>query len=261
MNTTNLAIAAFVTLALAACKKDEDPAPPTTPPAATTGTVRLSMDIMNGTVPFDINATYNDGAGNAIRFTTLKFYMSGTHVTNDAGATTGSFPNTYILVDAAQSGMNTFTLGNMDAGHVHELHFTLGLDEATNRADPTVAAHPLNIPGMHWSWNPNAGYKFMNMEGFVDLNGNGTYEAGTDSTFQYHCAQNVAQAAAAPVLRESDIHVHSDLVVGQTLTVEAKLDVVALLAGVDLLATPVAMGNGAGNQLLMNNLVTAITAH
>ena len=261
MNTKNLAIAAFVTLALAACKKDEEPTPIPTPPAATTGTVRLSMEIMNGMIPFDINTAYTDGAGNAIRFTTLKFYMSGTYVTNDTGATTGSFPSTFILVDAAQSGMNTFTLGTLAAGHVHELHFTLGLDDATNRADPTVAAYPLNIPGMHWSWNPTAGYKFMNMEGFVDVNGNGTFEAGTDVSFTYHCAQNEAQAAAAPVLRQSDIHVDSDLGVGQTLTMEAKLDVVALLAGIDLLATPVAMGNGAGNQLLMDNLVTAITAH
>lgn len=259
MNTKNLAIAAFITLALAACKKDEDPAP--TPPAVTTGTLRLSMDIMKGSVPFDINEAHTDGAGNAIRFTTLKFYMSGTYASNDAGVTIGSFPSAFVLVDAAQAGMNTFTLGSMAGGHIHELHFTLGLDEATNRADPTQAGYPLNIPGMHWSWNPDAGYKFLNMEGFVDVNGNGTFEDGTDVSFMYHCAQNVSQAATAPVLRESDIHVHSDLVVGQTLTLEAKLDVIALLAGVDLLATPVAMGNGAGNQLLMDNLVTAISAH
>jgi hypothetical protein len=93
------------------------------------------------------------------------------------------------------------------------------------------------------------------------VNDNGTFEDGTDVSFQYHCAQNIAQAAAAPVLRETHLHAHTDLVAGATVTIEAHVDVSALLTGVDLLATPVAMGNGAGNQLLMDNLVTAISAH
>lgn len=261
MNTKHFTALALATLTLVACKKD-DPAPPASPaPTPTTGSVRLSMEFMNGMMPFDFNAAHTDGAGNTIRFTTLKFYVSGAHAKDDDGTTVGSFNSTYMLVDAAAPDMNTFTLGTMNAGHIHELHFTLGLDEATNRADPTLAVFPLNIPGMHWSWNPSAGYKFMNMEGYVDVNGNGTFDDGTDVPFQYHCAQNVTQAANAPVLRQADIEAHTDLAAGTTVTLEAHVDVTALLTGVDLLTTPVAMGNGAGNQLLMNNLVTAIGTH
>jgi len=261
MNTKFFTVLAVATLTLVACKK-EDPAPPAPPaPTPTTGTVRLSMEFVKGMTPFDFNAAHTDGAGNTIRFTTLKFYVSGAHAKDDDGTTVGSFNSTYMLVDAAASSMNTFTLGSMDAGHIHELHFTLGLDEATNRADPTLAEYPLNIPGMHWSWNPNAGYKFLNMEGYVDVNDNGVFDDGVDVAFQYHCAQNVSQAANAPVLREADLHVHTDITAGSTVTIEAHVDVTALLAGVDLLTTPVAMGNGAGNQLLMNNLVTAIDSH
>lgn len=260
MNTKHFTVLALATLTLVACKK-EDPMAPTPPaPTPTTGAVVLSMEFMKGMMPFDFNAAHTDGAGNTIRFTTLRFYISGAHAKDDDGSTVGSFNSTYMLVDAAAPSMNTFTLGSMNAGHIHELHFTLGLDDATNRADPTLAEYPLNIPGMHWSWNPTAGYKFMNMEGYVDTNDNGVFDDGVDVSFRYHCAQNEAQAANAPVLRESDLHAHTDLVAGSTVTLQAHIDVTVLLNGVDLLTTPVSMGNGAGNQLLMDNLVTAIDA-
>ena len=219
------------------------------------------MEFMNGMMPFDFNAAHTDGAGNNIRFTTLKFYVSGAQAMDAAGATAGSFNSTYMLVDAAAPLLNNFTLGSMTAGHVHELHFLLGLDEATNRIDPTLADYPLNIPGMHWSWNPSAGYKFMNMEGYVDVNNNGVFDDGADVVFEYHCAQNVSQAATAPVLRESQLMVHQDLAVGAELTVMSHVNMATLLTGMDLLATPVAMGNGAGNQLLMDNLAASISSH
>jgi hypothetical protein len=258
MTTRSLTVLVLAIIGLAACKKEE---PVTPTPTPTTGTVRLSVEFTKGTQPFDFNSAHTDGAGNTIRFTTLKFYISGAVAKDDGAVTVGSFPSTYMLVDAAQSSMNTITLGTMAPGHIHELHFTLGLDSATNRADPTVAQYPLNIPGMHWSWNPSAGYKFMNMEGYVDTNGNGTFEDGVDVVFQYHCAQNVSQAASNPVLREGHVHHHGNLAAGATVTIEAMLDVEVLLAGIDLSATPVAMGNGAGNQLLMDNLATSIDGH
>lgn len=225
------------------------------------GSISLSLEFMNGMVPFDFNAAHTDGAGNTIHFTSLKFYMSGAHVMDATGATTGSFNSTYLLVDAETPGFNNFRLGSMTAGHVHELHFLLGLDEATNRMDPTMADHPLNIPGMHWSWNPTAGYKFMNMEGYVDVNDNGVYDAGTDVEFLYHCAQNEAQAVTAPVLRSGHLMVHEDLAVGEDLTVASHVNMAILLTGIDLLANPTAMGNGAGNQLLMDNLAASISSH
>ena len=263
MNAKHLAIFALASLALVACKKEDpvtpDPAGPSAP--ATTGTLRLSVEFMNGMAPFDLDAAHTDGAGNNIRFTSLKFYVSGAKAMDAAGALAGSFNSTYMLVDAATPLLNNFTLGSMTAGHVHELHFLLGLDEATNRIDPLLADYPLNIPGMHWSWNPSAGYKFMSMEGYLDVNNNGVLDDGTDVLFEYHCAQNVSQAATAPVLRESQLMVHQDLAVGATVTVVSHVNMATMLTGVDLLATPVAMGNGAGNQLLMDNLAASISSH
>lgn len=263
MNFNHLAIFALASLTLVACTKDDPatpaPAAPSTP--ATTGTLSLSVHFMDGMDPFDFNAAHTDGAGNNIRFNSLKFYVSGAQALDAAGATAGSFNSTYMLVDAATPSMNTFALGSMEAGHVHELHFLLGLDEATNRADPTLADYPLNVPGMHWSWNPTAGYKFLSMEGYVDVNDNGIFDSGVDVEFEYHCAQNVDQAVNAPVLREAQLSVHQDLAAGEDLVVESHLNMQVLLTGVDLLSMPVAMGNGAGNQLVMDNLAAAITSH
>lgn len=246
-------------LTLAACKKDTPADPALGPGTPNSASVRLSMDFVNGVQPFDINSNITDGAGNPIRITTLKFYMSDLHFKDDQGTMVGGFGSSVLLVDGA--GENNFTLGTVSPGHLHEFHFTLGLEAGLNYADPTQADHPLNIPGMHWSWNTTAGYKFLNLEGFVDVNGNGVFDEGTDTDFQYHCAQNQTQAAQNPVIRASHLHLHTDAVAGGTIQMEARLDLAVLLNGVDLAATAVAMGNGAGNQLLMDNLVNAISAH
>jgi len=246
-------------LTLAACKKDKPADPAPAPPGSSSATVRLALEFVNGDQPFNMNGTINDGQGNPIRITTLKYYMSAIHLTDDDGAMVAEYPSNVLLVDAESD--NTFTLGSVNPGHIHQAHFTLGLANELNYADPTAAEHPLNIPGMHWSWNTNAGYKFLNLEGYVDVNENGVFDEGTDIAFTYHCAQNQTQAAENPVIRSAHIMAHSDVVAGATLTIEARLDMTTLLNGVDLAATPVAMGNGPGNQLLMDNLVNAIGAH
>lgn len=244
-------------LTLAACKKDEPTDPAPAPPGASAASVRFALDVVNGDQPFDMNSTINDGQGNPIRITTLKFYLSAFHLTDDGGGMVAEFPSNVLLVDA--EGDNTFTLGNVDPGHIHQVHFTLGLDAELNYADPTLADHPLNIPGMHWSWNTNAGYKFLNLEGYVDVNDSGAFDEGIDIAFTYHCAQNQTQAVENPVIRNAHLMAHADAVAGGTLTIGARLDMATLLNGVDLAATPVAMGNGPGNQLLMDNLMNAIS--
>jgi len=238
-------------LAITACKKDEE-TPPAPTPAPTTANMRMSFNFVKGTAPFDFNALHQDGMGRTIRFNTLKFYVSDVHLEDDDMNQVADFHDTYILVDASASS-NAFDLGTMAAGHVHMVNFALGLDAATNHADPINAPYPLNIPGMHWSWNPAAGYKFLNMEGIVDGNGDGDMDDSEDVPFTYHCATDA-------LLREKHVHIHADVAAGSTVTLAAKVDVQLLLSGLDLLTNSVAMGGGANNQAAMNNLVTAIDA-
>lgn len=208
------------------------------------------LNFMHGANAFDINAIYSDGMGHAIQFTTLRFYASDFHMEDDGGATVAEFHDKVVLFDGA-TPTASFELGTMNAGHIHEVHFNLGLESAVNHADPTTAAYPLNIPGMHWSWNPAAGYKFLNMEGHVDGNGDGDFDDSADLTFTYHCATDA-------LLSEDHFHFHQD-VGGGAVTVAGKLDVAVLLMGLDLLTNNVAMGGGPNNVQAMSNLVTAIT--
>jgi hypothetical protein len=250
MNPKYLAILAALPIAFTACKKDEDTPAPT--PVPTTAAMKLSFNFVSGIVPFNINNMYTDGAGNAIRFSTLKFYVSDVHLMDDDDNVVGEFHDSYLLVDGASSS-NVFDLGAMNAGHVHMINFSLGLDSPTNHADPLTAAYPLNIPGMHWSWDPSAGYKFLNMEGLVDGNGDGDVDDTEDVPFTYHCVTDA-------LLREDSFHQHEDVAGGATVTLAAKVDVNMLLMGMDLLSASVAMGGGPNNQAAMNNLVMAIDA-
>ena len=185
-----------------------------------------------------------------IRFDKVKFYASNIHLLDEAAAEVGHFHDAYLLVDAS-SASNIFTLGNMNPGHVHEAEFTLGLDSATNHADPTLAAAPLNIPEMHWSWNPTAGYKFLNMEGHVDTNGDGDFDDANDGVFTYHCATDA-------MARTAMLHIHADVSAGSTATLNAKVDMAVVLQSLNLVTNSVAMGGGPANAAAMNALVTAI---
>ncbi|MBL7945547.1 MAG: hypothetical protein JNN32_05740, partial [Flavobacteriales bacterium] len=80
MNSKNLAIIATMALAITACKKDEEaPSPSNSTPTPTTGTVNMGFNLFVGNDALDLNTLYQDGAGHAIRFTKVKFYVSNVH--------------------------------------------------------------------------------------------------------------------------------------------------------------------------------------
>ncbi|HQW86883.1 MAG TPA: hypothetical protein PLH93_06845 [Flavobacteriales bacterium] len=248
MNTQHLALVAALAVGFTACKKDDPEPTPTTP---TTGTVKLSFSFTKNGAPFTLSDVVQDGAGHAVKFDKLKFYVSDIHLTDDAMNTVGEFHGTVLLVDAA-AATNTFTLGSIAPNHIHEVHIALGLDSATNHADPTQAESPLDLEEMHWSWNPSAGYKFLNMEGYVDGNGDGDFDDPEDKAFLYHCATDA-------LLTEDHFHYHADLAAGGTANLAPTIEVTTLLMGLDLLANDIAMGGGPNNQTAMTNLAAAIT--
>ncbi len=151
MNTSKLTLLAIAALSLAACKRDKDEDDSHDhggggSPAA----VNVRFNFKHGVNDFDINGIYADGMGHAIQFTTLKFYASDFHLQDDAGGTVAEFHDKVVPFDGATHNAS-FDLGTMNGGHIHEVHFNLGLESSVNHADPTTAAYPLNIPGMHWS--------------------------------------------------------------------------------------------------------------
>lgn len=256
MSFKNLTLLALLAIVATSCKKDDE-APPSNPggggSTTTQGTVRLEFTFVHGEDAFALGQTYQDGAGNNVRFSKLKFYVSDIHLSDDSGTEVAEFHDTYLLVDASAT-TNLFTLGMIDPVHVHEAHLALGLESAVNHADPLTAEAPLNDPDMHWSWNPTQGYKFLNMEGKVDGNADGDFDDAEDVEFTYHCATD-------DLLRETHVHIHAEVPAGGTETMPAQVDVGVLISGLDMLANPMAMGGGAENVIAMDSLVTAISEH
>jgi hypothetical protein len=250
MNTTQLAMLAALSMAFFSCKKDDDEGDDHAHDHD--ATIQMQFNFMHGSNSFDQNMNYTDGAGHAIRFSALKFYASDFHLEDDAGTTVADYHSKAILADGSNPTA-VFPLGTMGHGHIHEVHFSLGLDSATNHTtDPTSAPYPLNLAGMHWSWNPAAGYKFLLMEGLVDGNADGDLDDTEDVAFVYHCATDA-------LLRTDHALIHAD-VDGGTVTLMAKVDVATLVSGLDFLAVPIAMGGEPTNIAAMDSLVSAIDA-
>jgi hypothetical protein len=243
---TNLTfLAASAALVLTACKKDEEDPPVNNTP--TTGTVHLSLGFHWGDPDFVIGQTYTDGAGHAIQVNALKFFLSETHLEN-SGSIIADFHDSFILADAAEEG--SFILGAASPGSFDHVEIVIGLDSATNHADPTMAEAPLDDASMHWSWNPAAGYKFLLLEGRVDDDGDGVVDSG-DPTFTYHCATDDA------IRLLSAAHAGT-ITAGAATSMHVHLHVDQLVNGVDMLATQMGMGYEPINAQLMDNLAASL---
>jgi hypothetical protein len=104
---------------------------------------------------------------------------------------------TVLLMDASNA-MSTENIGEIGLDHLHMLNFMIGLDEETNHADPLIAEEPLNDPLMHWSWNPDAGYKFIKVEGEHDADNDGSFEA-----FSIHVATDALARTASSMIHQN----------------------------------------------------------
>ena len=192
--------------------------------------VAISMSYTHNGAPFDTSIAFTDAAGTPIKIDALRFYISKVSFTDDAGDSVAAFPDKYLLIDVNQGG-TIRNIGEVD-GHLHEMHFGLGVDSVTNHADPVTLGAPLNAPGMWWTWA--AGFMFLSLEGRYDSNGNGVVDdtPGVDNEFLYHCGMDTLYT---PVT----LHVHTDANQGGDLALPIDLNIDTLLAGMDIVAHPV----------------------
>jgi len=244
-NLKIVALLAAIAVGVSACKQDDEDPPVTAAP--TTGTIKINLGFHWGSPEFELGETYTDGAGHAIQISTLKFFLSETHL-ESGGNVIADFHDSFILADAAEE--STHTIGTASPGTFDNVEIVIGLDSATNHADPTLAEEPLNDPSMHWAWNPAEGYKFLLLEGRVDDDGDGVVDAG-DPEFSYHCATDAA-------IREISSAFSGTITAGATTSMHLHLHVDELVNGVDMLATPGGMGYDAVNAQLMDNLAAGL---
>ncbi|MEM7657988.1 MAG: MbnP family protein [Bacteroidota bacterium] len=180
------------------------------------------------------------------RIDLASFYVSGISVGAD-----GEFdenPDTYLLVKADQM---MYDVGQITAGHKHMLRFRLGIDSLTNHADPTQYedSNPLALqsPSMHWNWD--AGYRFLNIGGEVDTDGDGE----VDSLLEYHIGKD---AFARMVMLEA--HKEAD---SEQVMIDLQVDFAKLFEDIDLATQPISHTFDVPEVAtkLMDNFVTAIT--
>jgi cytochrome c peroxidase len=187
---------------------------------------------------------YTDQAGQTVSVTRLAFLLSDFRLQTGDGRWT-ELQEEFAYIDAGR-GRLEFRLENVPPDSYKQLAFTVGLDEKTNRADPTrwPADHPLNpvLNTLHWSWQ--GGYVFFALEGHYDN------EAG----FSLHLATSTNQtpvALAVPLELRRDTHL------------DVALDVLGLLDSIRLAPDAAATHSRAGDPLaaaFRANIARAFTA-
>lgn len=175
-------------LTLAACKKDEAPPTPATP-AASGAEVSLEVRYELDGQPYAHNAELTDADGRAIALSTFRFLLSGITLLDADDRPIGNTESTAVLANAADP--TAVVLGQVPAGTAYAVRIRFGLDSITNHAiSPNMAvppAPPLNDATMSWSWNTAFGYKFIDIAGNHDADGDGAI-AANEGAFTVHAA-------------------------------------------------------------------------
>jgi hypothetical protein len=205
----SLSLLLLALLALNSCKKDKDDNNST--PAETE--LRVLLQHQWDGLNFEYNQSYNLN-GVELKFSEIRYYLSNFTAMDDGNNVNNFSP--VLLIDAGVGG--TEALGPISLNHLHMLSFNIGLDDATNHQDPTLATAPLNDPLMHWGWNPDQGYKFIKIQG--EHNANGAFES-----FEIHVATDA-------MLRSTTEMIHSD-VSGNDMLVYVNIPLEQWFANVD----------------------------
>ncbi len=136
-----------------------------------------------------------------VRIDLLTFYVTAPTLTGTEEYTldkVGLFKS-YVNRDTTGAITETITetsvdLGEVQAGDLTNVLFNVGVTSDLNNADPSLlpAESPLSADSpdiQHWNWT--AGYIFLKVEGFVDVNQDGVFEqSNTTEYMSIHCGFN-----------------------------------------------------------------------
>jgi hypothetical protein len=127
--------------------------------------------------------TYTIG-GVAAQLNTARFYVSNPRLVNAVGEETLT-PVKYLLITPET---DHYEFGDITPGDYVALRFEIGIDSATNHADPSQyeLGDPLGaqFPNMHWGWS--MGYIFLRIDGVADSDADGTPDDG----FEMHLGED-----------------------------------------------------------------------
>lgn len=212
-------IAGVGMLALVSCEKNDDDKPADTPKKAT---LAFHIEHKMDSDDFAADQSFTLKSGAKVKISNARFYISGINIMDDAGGNLDLSDN-FLLINY---DTHMAQIAEIEAQHVHMMNFYIGIDSITNHTiDPTSST---NVPealsaahGMYWSWN--SGYKFMELEGQVDADGDGVFE----NNFEYHVGLDKN-------LRTVGGMVHKEAEAGKTLEIGLMVNWARMFEGVDM---------------------------
>lgn len=179
----------FLALVAQSCKEESNTTSPP-PPTDETVSFKLRIESTFGATPFALNQAYTTVAGDTVRFTMAKFYLSEISVVDTLGraiparvvdtTNTVTIDNqTVTLLDYANAQNGAFELTlRAKPGLYRGMKFRVGVPFDLNHRDASIQPRPLNVDqGMFWTWN--TGYIFHRLEGNFD-------SSSVQRNFLYH---------------------------------------------------------------------------
>ncbi|MCH2021838.1 MAG: hypothetical protein MK207_05100 [Saprospiraceae bacterium] len=183
----------------------------------------LRINLIMGTLPFEINRIYNLGGYNTA-FKVFQCYLSQIQFLSKNQIIL-SLDDYYPLL---KEGNIDFNLGQVNVDHYENINFNIGIDPITNSNILNYlydANHDLSLQSpdtMHW--NSTDGYIFLKMVGKVDRNGDGIPNENESFDFQIGTNQ---------LLRSIDLIINKH-VNAESDTIELEFDIEKLFVNVDL---------------------------
>lgn len=137
--------------------------------------VYLNINHFLGDSPFALNQMATNDLGDEFNVSRLEYYVSEITLTHDGGSIS-EVSDFWILVNAENT--TSVYLGSFPIMQLESISFSVGVEPAFNHLDPSTYPidHPLGpkSPSMHWGWT--SGYRFLAMEGALDVDNLIIYE-------------------------------------------------------------------------------------
>ncbi len=154
--------------------------------AGTPGLMEIKFATLAGSTPVDCKSDFAD-IGNpaaSLGVGDMRFFVYDVRLIDDSGnekplalTPDGKYQTDSVALLDFEDGTGNCSMdgtketnervrGQIDPGTYKGIAFSVGLPDAMNHADPTMAKAPLDTMAMHWSWAD--GYRFLRLDEIVN---------------------------------------------------------------------------------------------